>query len=128
MKKVVVPCSGIGKAFGAVSREATHLLTDGTHSSDYRTLCLPLLMTEDAEIKRVIEDSEVYTIDGCPAKCASTLVEHAGGKPVMEIMVPKVLAVNRDHKPNTVLDIGDGGRLLCQDIVKIVLGSGGKEQ
>jgi len=128
MKKVVVPCSGIGKAFGAVSREATHLLTEGRHSNDYRTICLPLLMTEDTEAKQVIHDSEVYTIDGCPAKCASTLVKHVGGKPVMEIMVPKVLAVNKDHKPDTVLDIGDGGRLLCQDIMKIVLESGGKEQ
>lgn len=128
MKKVVIPCSGIGKAFGAISREATHLLAEGVHSDDYRTICLPLLMTEDAEAKRIIQVSEVYTIDGCPAKCASTLVEHAGGKPVMEIMVPKVLAVNKEHKPETVLDIGDGGRLLCQDIVKMVLESGGKKQ
>ena len=128
MKKVVVPCSGIGKAFGAVSREATHLLTEDTHSNDYRTICLPILMTEDAETKQVIQDSKVYVIDGCPARCASVLVKNAGGKPVMEIVVPKVLAINKNHKPDTVLDIGDGGRLLCQDIMKMVLESGGEEQ
>ncbi|RDE17620.1 MAG: hypothetical protein C4K49_01890 [Candidatus Thorarchaeota archaeon] len=128
MKKVVVPCSGIGKAFGAVSRETTHLLTQGMHSTDYRTVCLPLLMTDDTEARQVIEESEVYVVDGCPMKCASVVVKHAGGKPVMEIIVPKVLAVNKDHRPATVLDIGEGGRLLCEDIVRIIIERGGKDE
>lgn len=128
MKRVVVPCSGIGKAFGAVSREATHLMTEGMHSIDYRTICLPLLMTDDVEAKRVIKESEVYIVDGCPMKCASVVVKHAGGKPVMEIVVPKVLAANKDHKPDTVLDVGEGGRLLCEDIIRIILEHGGKDE
>lgn len=127
MKKVVIPCSGIGKAFGAVAREATYLLTDSEHSDAVRTICLPLLMTDDEESKQIVLESDVYTIDGCPKKCASVLVRHAGGNPVMEIMTPKVLANNKEHKPETVLDIGDGGRHLADDIMRIILNHGGIE-
>ena len=125
MKKVVIPCSGIGKAFGTVAREATYLLSDGEHSDKFMTICLPLLMTDDEESKQAVLESDVYTIDGCPKKCASVLVKHAGGTPVMEIMTPKVLAANKEHKPETVLDIGSGGTLLADDIVNLILEHGG---
>ncbi|MFW9909725.1 MAG: putative zinc-binding protein, partial [Candidatus Thorarchaeota archaeon] len=87
-RKVVVPCSGIGKAFGAVAREAVYQLTDLEHSESYMTICLPLLMTDDNESKQIIRESDVYAIDGCPKKCASVLVAHAGGNLAMELMVP----------------------------------------
>ena len=128
MKKVVIPCSGIGKAFGTVAREATYLLSDGEYADRFATICLPLLMAEDEESKRIVTESEVYTLDGCPKKCASVLVKHAGGHPVMEIMTPKVLAENREHKPDTVLDIGSGGQLLANDIVNLILQKGGSEE
>jgi len=127
LKKVVVPCSGIGKAFGAVTRETIPLLPESKSPHEYRTICLPLLMTDDEESKQIVRESAVYAIDGCPKKCASTLVKHVGGTPVMEILVPKVLAENREHKPETVLDIGDGGRLLVKDIVELIVSHGGKE-
>jgi len=125
VKKVVIPCSGIGKAFGAVAREATYLLSDGEYNDMFTTICLPLLMTDDKESKRIVMESDVYTIDGCPKKCASVLVKHVGGTPAMEIMTPKVLAENKEHKPETVLDIGSGGRLLADDIVNLILKHGG---
>ena len=127
MKKVVIPCSGIGKAFGTVARESTYLLTDGEHADRFTTICLPLLMADDEESIRLVTESEVYTIDGCPKKCASALVKHAGGHPIMEIMTPKVLAQNRDHKPDSVLDIGNGGKLLATDIVNMIFEKGGSE-
>ncbi len=128
MKKVVIPCSGIGKAFGTVAREAVYRLVDAEHADEFTTICLPLLMTDDDESKKTVLESEVYTIDGCPKKCASALVEHVGGVPVMEIMTPKVLAENRDHKPGTVIDIGDDGMHLADDIKELVLSDGGNEK
>ena len=127
MKKIVIPCSGIGMAFGTVAREATYLLSDGEYSDQFATICLPLLMAEDEESKCIVMESEVYTIDGCPKKCATALVKHAGGHPVMEIMTPKVLAENREHKPDSVLEIGGGGKLLANDIVNMILQEGGHE-
>jgi hypothetical protein len=45
-----------------------------------------------------------------------------------EIMVPKVLAKNSDHKPESVRDIGPNGVLLAKDIVNIVLEDGSDEK
>lgn len=122
---IIIPCSGIGKAFGTVSREATYLLTEGTLSDNYRTVCLPLLVAEDEDTIRMIKETTVYTIDGCPKKCATVSVTHSGVEVYMEIMVPKILAQNKDHKPDTVLDTGEGGKLLAQDIADVILRCGG---
>ncbi len=127
MKKIVIPCSGIGKAFGSVAREATYLLTENEHSDEFTTVCLPLLMVDDEESIRAVRESDVYTIDGCPKKCASVLVRHVGGDPVMELLTAKVLAKNRGHKPDTVLDIGEGGKSLAEDIAKLIRNNGGTE-
>ncbi|NWF95928.1 MAG: hypothetical protein HXY34_07265 [Candidatus Thorarchaeota archaeon] len=120
-KKIIVPCSGIGKGFGSVTREATALITDRLHPDRYRTVCLPLFVIGDEEAVRLVRESEVVTIDGCPKRCATVGVREAGGAPVMEIMVPKVLAENPTHKPGSVLDIGEGGRLLANDIAGRIL-------
>ncbi len=123
-KKIVIPCSGIGKAFGTVSREATYQLTETDHQEEYRTMCLPLLVAGNQDGIDLLKKSRVYTIDGCPKKCATLSVERTGIDVTMEVMVPKVLAKNTDHKPGTVLDIGPNGVLLAKDIVNIILEEG----
>ncbi|MGV9169055.1 MAG: putative zinc-binding protein [Promethearchaeia archaeon] len=127
MKNVVVPCSGIGKALGAVTREVASQMADSKAYDQYMTICLPLLLTDDEETRKRVLESDVYTVDGCPKKCASALVKHVGGEPVIEILAAKVLAENREHKPDTVLDIGKGGRLLAEDIIDLIVADGGTE-
>jgi len=124
-KKIVIPCSGIGKAFGTVSKEATYLLTEELNPREYRTMCLPLLVVGDEEAIKMLHSSEIFTIDGCPKQCATVSVRKSGGAIKKEILVAKVLAANRDHKPGTVLDIGVGGRLLAQDIANEIMAEGG---
>ena len=123
-KKIVIPCSGIGKAFGTVAREATYQLTETGHREEYRTICLPLLVAGDSEAINLLKKSSVITIDGCPKKCATLSVERVGVNVAMEVMVPKVLAKNTDHKPGSVLDIGPRGVLLATDIVNKILEEG----
>ena len=123
-KKIVIPCSGIGKAFGTVAREATYQLTETEHREEYRTICLPLLVAGDQKAINLLKQSLVYTIDGCPKKCATLCVERIGVDVAQEVMVPKVLATNTDHKPGSVLDIGPNGVLLAKDIVNIILEEG----
>ncbi len=121
MMRVVVPCSGIGKAFGTVSREAAYQLTEQMHPDKFRTVCLALVMAGDEDAVRLVKESDVFTIDGCPKKCATVCVRSVGGNVVSEIVVPKVLAENKEHRPNTLLDIGEGGILLARDIVSQIL-------
>jgi uncharacterized metal-binding protein len=123
-KRVVIPCSGIGKAFGTVAREATYQLTETSHREEYRTICLPLLVAGDQKAIDLLKQSRVYTIDGCPKKCATLCVERIGVDVAMEVMVPKILAKNTEHKPESVLDIGPDGVLLAKDIVNVILEEG----
>lgn len=123
-KRVVIPCSGIGKAFGTVAREATYQLTETTLREEYRAICLPLLVAGDQKAIDLLKQSRVYTIDGCPKKCATLCVERIGVNVAMEVMVPKILAKNTAHKPESVLDIGPNGVLLAKDIVNEILEEG----
>jgi len=123
-KKIVIPCSGIGKAFGTISREATYQLTEAGYQEEYRTMCLPLLVAGDQEAINLLKKSSVITIDGCPKKCSTLSVERVGVNITMEVMVPKVFAKNTDHKPGSVRDIGASGVLLTTDIVNKILEQG----
>ncbi len=123
-KRVVIPCSGIGKAFGTVAREATYQLTETSHQSEFRTMCLPLLVAGDRDAIELVKNSRVYTIDGCPKKCATVCIERIGVKVAKEVMVPKVLAENPTHKPDSVRNIGSDGILLAKDIVTKILEDG----
>ena len=123
-KKIVIPCSGIGKAFGTVTREATYQLTENLYREEFRTVCLPLLVAGNQEAIDLLKTSRVFAIDGCPKKCATVSIERIGAKVAMEIMVPKILAENTDHKPDSVRNIGSGGILLAKDIVKKILDEG----
>lgn len=46
---LVIPCSGIGKVHGLISREATYIVTDELAPQQTDTLCLALLVKGDAE-------------------------------------------------------------------------------
>jgi uncharacterized metal-binding protein len=120
-KKIVIPCSGIGKSFGTVAREATYQLTEDIHREEFRTICLPLIVAGDQEAIDLVKTSSVYTIDGCPKKCATLCIERIGVKVTKEVMVPKILAENTDHKPESVRNIGSGGVLLAKDIVRKIV-------
>jgi uncharacterized metal-binding protein len=77
-KTLVIPCSGIGKVHGLISREAVYrAVDDAPRAAD--TVCLALLVTGDAETKQKVEQTPCVTIDGCPKLCAYKNVELAGG-------------------------------------------------
>ncbi len=46
-KVIIVPCSGIGKAFGTVAREATYVVVEDLRKGVTATLCLSLLVMGD---------------------------------------------------------------------------------
>jgi len=80
MSKIkVVACSGIGKVYGLMAREAVLKITNESMPSVTETVCLGHIVTGDAEAKEKIEGISCITIDGCPALCAAKNVELAGG-------------------------------------------------
>jgi len=94
-KVKVVPCSGIGKVFGLVAREAALSTVLELCPEKAETVCLAYIVTGDEEVKEKMRGSSCITVDGCPKMCASKNVSLAGGVVVEEV---KVLDTVKDHK------------------------------
>ena len=95
-KKVkVIPCSGIGKVYGLIAREAALQTVFELCPEKSETVCLAYIVTGDKEAKEKIEGCDCITVDGCPKMCASKNVSIAGGVVVEEI---KVLDTVKEHK------------------------------
>jgi uncharacterized metal-binding protein len=79
-KKVkVIPCSGIGKVYGLMAREAALKTVLELIPEKSETVCLAYIVTGDPEAKDKIEGIECITVDGCPKMCAAKNVSLAGG-------------------------------------------------
>ena len=94
-KVLIIPCSGIGKSFGTIGREATYIVTDELLPGKADTLCLSLLTMKDSESQILVQTCPTITIDGCPKMCAKINVEKSGGNPIQSF---KVFDVYREHK------------------------------
>ena len=95
-KKVkVVPCSGIGKVFGLMAREAVLKTVIELCPDRSKTVCLAYIVTGDKEGKEKIDGYDCITVDGCPKMCAAKNVTLTGGIVVEEI---KVLDTVKEHK------------------------------
>lgn len=80
MSKIkVIPCSGIGKVYGLMAREAVLKVTNELRPDKTDTLCLAHIVTGDEDAKEKIEGFSCITMDGCPKLCASKNAALAGG-------------------------------------------------
>ena len=113
-KVLIIPCSGIGKAFGSVGREATYLVVEDMRPDQAVTVCLSLLTMGDEDAKEKVKQLPAITIDGCPKACARVNVEASGGAPAAEFRVVDTYRENRILKVDSVLNLGENGRRLAQ--------------
>ena len=113
-KVLVIPCSGIGKAFGSVGREAAYLVVEDMRPDQSETVCLSLLTMGDEDTKSKVSQLPTITIDGCPKACARVNVEASGGTPAAEFRVVDTYRENRTLKVDSVLDLGESGQRLAQ--------------
>ena len=123
-KVVVIPCSGIGKALGSVSRDATYEVVDNLRKGVTDTKCLALIVSGDEEALRLVRDNRCITVDGCPLQCAQKNVKLAGGDLAASFRVVDALRENRKLKPKTVTFLDHDGQqlsvILARDIAKKV--------
>jgi len=108
-KVVILPCSGIGKAYGEVARQAVYEATEDLRPEDITTACLARLMIEDADTKALLKDNFVITIDGCAGDCARKNVEAAGKQVDSALRVIDAFKTHRDLKPQGILELGEPG-------------------
>jgi uncharacterized metal-binding protein len=111
---VVLPCSGIGKVFGALARETAYELVDRLRPGVATLTCLPLLVINDPEAVALVRANPVITIDGCPKDCAKKSVEAVGGKVAKGYEAIRFYKEHKDLKPEGLSEVDESGRKLAQ--------------
>jgi uncharacterized metal-binding protein len=119
-KVVIVPCSGIGKTFGTVSREAAYEVTEDLRPGDSELAPLSLLVLGDDETRAVVVGNPVVTIDGCKLACATKMVAESGGTVARDFAVLDAFRRHREFKPEGIATLNEGGRSLAHALAEEV--------
>jgi uncharacterized metal-binding protein len=112
-KVIIIPCSGIGKAFGTISRDATYIVTENLRRDTTQTLCLALLVSGDQESRELVHANKCITVDGCPLQCAEKNVKLAGGNLAGSLRVVDSYKENRHLKPRSVTFLDSDGQQMA---------------
>ncbi len=119
----MVPCSGIGKPFGTVSREAAYDLCEELRPGSTRLLALSKLVMGDEEARSLLALHPAVTIDGCKHMCAARMVRESGGTVAHEVSVLDVFRRHKDLKPEGIAELNEAGRKLARVLAGEVAGS-----
>ncbi len=117
---VVVPCSGIGKPFGSVSREAAYDLCEDLRPENTRLVALAKLVLGDTAARELVAKLPAVTIDGCKQMCAAKMVKESGGKVVHEVAVLEVFRRHKELKPEGIAELNEPGRKLARVLAEEV--------
>jgi uncharacterized metal-binding protein len=120
-KVLIIPCSGIGKSIGTVSRETTYEIIENLSKGKAETVCLALLTSQDKETMDKVKNNYVITLDGCAKHCAKKNTEQCGKIPDKNYMILKFAAANPDKKPQGIIDIGKSGKALVETIADTIV-------
>lgn len=113
---LLIPCSGIGKVHGLISREAVYQVTDKMLPGQAGTVCLALLVTGDAETRQKVQETPCVTLDGCPKLCALKNVELSGGKIAKGIRVYDVMKRHRGANFGTATALSEPGWTVVEEL------------
>ena len=122
-KVLVIPCSGVGKVHGLISRESAYLAVDEIAPEQLDVVCLALLVREDDETLAEVQTHPCITIDGCGKACAEKNVERAGGRVTEALQVAKVLSRHRGAQPGTGSDLTEEGWEIVRELGEAVAGA-----
>ena len=112
-KVVIVPCSGIGKAYGTVSRLAAYQVTEDERPDCTQLVPLALLVLGDEAARSALAAHPAVTIDGCKLACASKMVRECGGQVARDFAVLDVFRRYREFKPQGIGELNEGGQKLA---------------
>ena len=119
MSKIkVMPCSGIGKVFGLMAREAALKVTNELNAQVTETACLGHIVTGDVEAKEKIGGSTCITMDGCPALCAAKNVEPAGGIVKAKYRIVDEMKKHRGVNAGTGTTLSEDGWKIADELAE----------
>ena len=117
---VIVPCSGIGKTYGSVSREAAYQVVEELRPENCQLVALSMLVMGDETARAAVTSGPAITIDGCKLACARKMVQESGGTVAQDFAVLDVYRRYRNFKPKGIAELNEGGQLLAQALAEEV--------
>ena len=116
---VIVPCSGIGKTYGTVSREAAYDVTEDLRPDDTQLVALSLLVLgRRSSALRWLAANPAVTIDGCKLACATKMVKESGGTVAQDFAVLDVYRRYKQFKPQGIAELNEGGQQLAHALAE----------
>jgi len=119
-KVILVPCSGLGKSLGTVSREAAYEVLEDLRPDETGLTPLSLLVLGDEETQAALTDNVAVAIDGCKLACASKMVEESGGTVARGFAVLDAYRRHRDFRPRGIAELNEGGKKLAHALAEEV--------
>lgn len=119
-KVVIVPCSGIGKTYGTVSREAAYEVIEDLRPETTQLVALSMLVLGDENAREAVADNPAITIDGCKLACATKMVQESGGHVAQDFAVLDVYRRYRQFKPKGIAELNEGGLQLANALAEEV--------
>jgi uncharacterized metal-binding protein len=111
---LIIPCSGIGKSFGTISREATYCVVEDLKREETDTICLSLLVMGDEDAIRSVKSHRCIAVDGCPNECSKKNLELLEAKLAANYRVVDILRDHRHLKPIAITFLDEDGRKLAK--------------
>ena len=123
-KVVIVPCSGIGKTYGTVSREASYKIVEDLRPGTTQLVALSRLVLGDEIARTAVTNNPAITIDGCKLACAAKMVKESGGTIAQKFAVLEVFRRHRKLKPRGIAELNEGGQqlacVLAEEVAAVV--------
>ncbi len=111
---VIIPCSGIGKTFGTVSREAAYTVVEDLRPETTELVALSLLVLGDEAARAAVAGHPTVTVDGCRLACATKMVQESGLPVARSFTVLEAFRKHRDLKPEGISSLNPEGQKLAQ--------------
>ena len=115
-----MPCSGIGKTYGTVSREAAYEVIEELCPQTSQLVALSLLVLGDEAAREAVAANPAITIDGCKLACATKMVQESGGTVARDFAVLDVYRRHRQLKPRGIAALNEGGQQLAHVLAEEV--------
>lgn len=115
---VIVPCSGIGKTFGTVSREAAYAVVEDLRPDAAELVALSLLVLGDEAARAAVAEHPTVTIDGCRLACATKMVRESGLPVARSFTVLDAFRKYRDLKPEGISSLNPEGQKLARVLAR----------
>jgi len=115
---VIVPCSGIGKTYGTVSREAAYDVIENLRPEETQLVALSMLVLGDEAARTAVAQNPAITIDGCKLACATKMVKESGGTVAQDFAVLDVYRRYKQFKPQGIAELNEGGQQLAHALAE----------